>query len=211
MGRSRTCSRTSRRSRVTLSGAPVACGGELLVVGDVVGKGHAAARQAAFVPTVFATTAPFSDDPARLLSWANVVLAERAEQDPGFVTVACVVLSPRERGLRWGYAGHPAALCLDTGEELGGTKSTPRNLRAPRLHLDDPRSRARHRRAALHRRSHRGAPPRRAIRPHPPRQNGPRPATTEPFPHRRSAHRRDPSIRRHAASPPTRSPSRASF
>jgi serine phosphatase RsbU (regulator of sigma subunit) len=86
----------------------------------VVGKGHAAARQAAFVRTVFATTAPFSDDPARLLTWANVVLAERAEEGSGFVTVACVVLSPRERVLRWGYAGHPAALWLDTGEELGG-------------------------------------------------------------------------------------------
>ena len=55
----------------------------LLVVGDVVGKGHSAARHAAFVRTVFATTAPFSDDPARLLGWANVVLAERATEDRG--------------------------------------------------------------------------------------------------------------------------------
>jgi serine phosphatase RsbU (regulator of sigma subunit) len=39
-----------------------------LVVGDVVGKGLAAARRAAFIRTVFATTAPFSDDPARLLA-----------------------------------------------------------------------------------------------------------------------------------------------
>lgn len=97
----------------------------LLVVGDVVGKGQAAARQAAFVRTVFATTAPFSDDPARLLDWANVVLAERTAEAARFVTVACLALSPRERVVRWGYAGHPAALWLDTGEELGGGRTHP--------------------------------------------------------------------------------------
>jgi phosphoserine phosphatase RsbU/P len=97
----------------------------VLVVGDVIGKGRSAARQAAFIRTVFATTAPFSDDPARLLGWANVVLAERRAEDPGFVTVACVAISPRERELRWGYAGHPAALWLDTAEELGGARTHP--------------------------------------------------------------------------------------
>jgi serine phosphatase RsbU (regulator of sigma subunit) len=40
-----------------------------LVVGDVVGKGLGAARRAAFIRTVFATTAPFSDDPARCSGW----------------------------------------------------------------------------------------------------------------------------------------------
>jgi Stage II sporulation protein E (SpoIIE) len=42
-----------------------------LVVGDVAGKGLEAARRATFIRTVFATTAPFSDDPTRLLSWAT--------------------------------------------------------------------------------------------------------------------------------------------
>ena len=51
-----------------------------LVVGDVVGKGLGAARRAAFIRTVFATTAPFSDDPALLLSWANTALIERAKR-----------------------------------------------------------------------------------------------------------------------------------
>jgi phosphoserine phosphatase RsbU/P len=97
----------------------------LLVVGDVVGRGHAAARHAAFVRTVFATTAPFSNDPARLLGWANAVLAERAREDPEFVTVACVAVSPHERVVRWGYAGHPAALWLDTGEQLDGARTFP--------------------------------------------------------------------------------------
>jgi serine phosphatase RsbU (regulator of sigma subunit) len=99
-----------------------------LVVGDVVGKGLGAARRAAFVRTVFATTAPFSDDPAQLLSWANAALAERADGDRDFVTVGCVTVSPREAVLRWGYAGHPPVLWLDTGEQLSGARATPLGL-----------------------------------------------------------------------------------
>jgi serine phosphatase RsbU (regulator of sigma subunit) len=96
-----------------------------LVVGDVVGKGLEAARRAAFVRTVFATTAPFSDDPMQLLSWANTALVERAERERDFVTVGCVTVSPREGVVRWGYAGHPPVLWLDTGEELSGARATP--------------------------------------------------------------------------------------
>lgn len=100
----------------------------VLVVGDVVGKGLAAARRAAFIRTVFATTAPFSHDPALLLSWANTALLERAEEDRDFVTVGCVTFSPRDGGLRWGYAGHPPVLWLDTGEELSGGRAPPLGL-----------------------------------------------------------------------------------
>jgi hypothetical protein len=39
---------------------------------------------AAFIRTVFATTAPFSDDPARLLSWANTSPSARRD-----LTVNC--------------------------------------------------------------------------------------------------------------------------
>ena len=99
-----------------------------LVVGDVVGKGLEAARRAAFVRTVFATTAPFSDDPGQLLSWANTALFERAEDDRDFVTVGCVTYSPHDRVLRWGYAGHPPVLWLDTGEELSGGRAPPLGL-----------------------------------------------------------------------------------
>ena len=94
----------------------------------MVGKGLGAARRAAFTRTVFATTAPFSDDPARLLSWANTALIERAQEDRDFVTVGCVTCSPRERLLRWGYAGHPPVLWLDTGEELSGGRAPPLGL-----------------------------------------------------------------------------------
>ena len=99
-----------------------------LLVGDVVGKGLGAARRAAFIRTVFATTAPFSDDPARLLSWANTALAERGEDAFELVTVGCVTVSPRDHMLRYAYAGHPPVLWLDTGEELSGGRSFPLGL-----------------------------------------------------------------------------------
>ena len=103
----------------------------VLVVGDVIGKGLTAARRAAFVRTVFATTVPFSDDPAQLLGWANVALMERAADNEGdFVTVACAAFAPRERVVRWGYAGHPGMLWLDTGEELEGGRAIPLGLDA---------------------------------------------------------------------------------
>ena len=90
----------------------------VLVVGDVVGHGLQAARRAAFVRTAFAATAPFSDDPWRLLSWANTALVERAGTSADFVTAACMTYLPRERLLRWAYAGHPPALRMADGREL---------------------------------------------------------------------------------------------
>jgi len=90
----------------------------VLVVGDVVGHGLEAARRAAFVRTVFAATAPFSDDPCRLLSWANAALIERVGTISEFVTAACVTYLPGEQRLRWAYAGHPPALWLDDGRPL---------------------------------------------------------------------------------------------
>ena len=94
----------------------------MLVVGDVVGHRLQAARRAAFVRTTFAATAPFSDDPGRLLSWANTALIERAGVGVEFVTAACVTYLPSEQLLRWAYAGHPPALWLDDGRELIATR-----------------------------------------------------------------------------------------
>ena len=93
-----------------------------LVVGDVIGHGLLAARRAAFIRTAFAATAPFSDDPAKLLSWANTALIERAGVSFDFVTAACVTYLPSARLLRWAYAGHPPALALDDGGELAATR-----------------------------------------------------------------------------------------
>jgi len=101
----------------------------VLVVGDVVGHGLAAARRAAFTRTTFAATAPFSDDPCRLLGWANVALTERAGKSIDYVTAACVTYLPREHRLRWAYAGHPPALWLDDPRELAAPKQgTPLGL-----------------------------------------------------------------------------------
>lgn len=98
----------------------------VLVVGDVVGHGLNAARRAAFVRTAFAATAPFADDPCRLLSWANTALIERAGITSEFVTAGCVTYLPDEQLLRWAYAGHPRALWLDNGQELvAPTQGTP--------------------------------------------------------------------------------------
>ena len=90
----------------------------ILVIGDVVGHGLAAARRAAFVRTTFAATAPYSDDPCQLLSWANVALVERADTASEFVTAACVTYLPEHRLLRFAYAGHPPALSMYDGRDL---------------------------------------------------------------------------------------------
>jgi phosphoserine phosphatase RsbU/P len=87
-------------------------------VGDVVGKGLQAARRSAFTRTVLASVAAFSDDPGRLLQWVNVALVERIGEGAEFVTAACVTYDPGTRVLRFASAGHPAALRLESGDEL---------------------------------------------------------------------------------------------
>lgn len=98
----------------------------LLVIGDVVGHGLAAARRAAFVRTTFAATAPFSDDPCQLLNWANAALVERADTSSEFVTAACVTYLPEHRLLRFAYAGHPPAISVyDDREFVTSSQGTP--------------------------------------------------------------------------------------
>jgi serine phosphatase RsbU (regulator of sigma subunit) len=94
----------------------------VLVVGDVVGHGLHAAQRAAFVRTAFASTAPFSDDPRKLLGWANAALVERAGPSFEFITAACVTYLPDNQVLRWAYAGHPPALWLHNGRQLAAPK-----------------------------------------------------------------------------------------
>jgi sigma-B regulation protein RsbU (phosphoserine phosphatase) len=102
----------------------------VMVIGDVVGHGLQAARRAAFVRTAFAATAPFSDDPWRLLSWANTALVDRAGTSADFVTAACMTYLPRDRLLRWAYAGHPPALLMADGRELvAPTQGVPLGVR----------------------------------------------------------------------------------
>jgi serine phosphatase RsbU (regulator of sigma subunit) len=93
--------------------------------GDVVGHGLHAAQRAAFVRTAFASTAPFSDDPRKLLGWANAALVERAGTGHEYVTAACVTYLPDNQILRWAYAGHPPALWMHDGQELAAPRQGP--------------------------------------------------------------------------------------
>jgi serine phosphatase RsbU (regulator of sigma subunit) len=90
----------------------------IVVVGDVAGKGVDAARRAAFVRTAFATSAPFTDDPCRLLELANTALLEQQVEPAMFVTCACIVFSPSDHRMTWSLAGHPPPLWLDDGMPL---------------------------------------------------------------------------------------------
>jgi serine phosphatase RsbU (regulator of sigma subunit) len=98
----------------------------VIVVGDVVGKGVEAARDAAFLRTAFATIARFSDDPGRLLEWANAAFRERVRRASRFATAACLTFDPATRRLRWALAGHPTPLRLGSGDELPvGRRGSP--------------------------------------------------------------------------------------
>jgi serine phosphatase RsbU (regulator of sigma subunit) len=92
----------------------------VVAVGDVCGKGLDAARQAVFVRTALATTAPYSEDPCNLLQLANAALVERAGLSWSFVTAACMSFVPEERRFAWAMAGHEAPLWLDNGNSLNG-------------------------------------------------------------------------------------------
>lgn len=100
-------------------------GTTILVIGDVVGKGVEAAQRAAFVRTALATSAPFVDDPCRLLQLANQSLIEKAGTSSLFVTAACAVYTREEECLRWALAGHWPPLLLDHVAELRHEKATP--------------------------------------------------------------------------------------
>jgi serine phosphatase RsbU (regulator of sigma subunit) len=90
----------------------------IVVVGDVAGKGVEAARRAAFVRTAFATSAPFTDDPVRLLELANAALIEQQGEQVMLVTCACIVFSPSDHRMSWALAGHPPPMWLDDGTPL---------------------------------------------------------------------------------------------
>jgi serine phosphatase RsbU (regulator of sigma subunit) len=90
----------------------------IVVVGDVAGKGVDAARRAAFVRTAFATSAPYTDDPCRLLELANTAVLEQQVEQSMFVTCACIVFSPSEHTMSWALAGHPPPMWLDNGSPL---------------------------------------------------------------------------------------------
>jgi serine phosphatase RsbU (regulator of sigma subunit) len=96
----------------------------LVVVGDVVGHGLAAARRASFVRATIALFAEYAEDPMTILRLANTALAER---DPGteFVTVLCASFAPDRGTVTWASAGHPAPWDLDRGLPLANVRHCP--------------------------------------------------------------------------------------
>jgi serine phosphatase RsbU (regulator of sigma subunit) len=96
----------------------------LVVVGDVVGHGLAAARRASFVRATIALFAEYADDPMTILRLANTALAER---EPGteFVTVLCASFAPDRGTVTWASAGHPAPWDLDRGLPLANVRHCP--------------------------------------------------------------------------------------
>ena len=99
-------------------------GTALVVVGDVVGHGLAAARRASFVRTTIALFAEYTNDPMTILRLANTALTER---EPGteFVTALCAIFAADRGTMTWASAGHPPPWDLDRGEPLPNVGRCP--------------------------------------------------------------------------------------
>ncbi|MBA2637744.1 MAG: SpoIIE family protein phosphatase [Solirubrobacterales bacterium] len=97
-----------------------------VAVGDAVGHGLRAAKQASFVRTSLSTFAAFTDDPQRLLELANYSLLERTGARPEFVTCVCANLRPEQGEVVVASAGHPVPLRLDDASEVAaGAQGRP--------------------------------------------------------------------------------------
>jgi serine phosphatase RsbU (regulator of sigma subunit) len=93
----------------------------IVVVGDAVGHGLAAARRAAFVRTTIALYARYTNDPIAILRLVNAAVLER---EPGteFVTALCARFEADAGTVTWASAGHPPPWDLDRGVPLGTTR-----------------------------------------------------------------------------------------
>ena len=93
-------------------------GTAILVIGDVVGKGLAAARRSTFVRAMVTACAPYLDDPAAILRTVNTEVVHQQGVTAQFITMLCVVVKP-DMTVAWASAGHPPPLSLDDGRPLG--------------------------------------------------------------------------------------------
>ncbi len=100
----------------------------VVVVGDVSGKGVAAAQCAAFVRTSLATFAPYTHSPSKLLELANRALLERGHDFEMLVTAACAVVDPAAQTVTWSLAGHPPPHRLDGGAPVAVKTGLPLGL-----------------------------------------------------------------------------------
>jgi sigma-B regulation protein RsbU (phosphoserine phosphatase) len=86
-----------------------------VVMGDVSGKGAAAALYAAMVSGLLRTLAPNFNRPSKLLMNLNDALMER-RADARFVTLLCLHWQPRTRELRMANAGGMPPLIMHNGQ-----------------------------------------------------------------------------------------------
>ena len=93
-------------------------GAAILVIGDVVGKGMAAARRSTFVRAMVTACAPYLDDPAGILRTVNTELVHQHGATAQFITMLCVVVRP-DATIAWASAGHPPPVSLADGRPLG--------------------------------------------------------------------------------------------
>ncbi len=87
-----------------------------VIVGDVSGKGTAAAFYMAEVKGIIDTLVDLYDSPARLLSQANKVLYRSLERNM-FVTVLCAFIDPVSRRVRFSRGGHSPMIWCRSGKE----------------------------------------------------------------------------------------------
>ena len=97
-------------------------GAAILVIGDVVGKGLAAARRSTFVRAMVTACAPFLDDPAAILRTVNTELVHQHGASAQFITMLCVVVKP-DMTMSWASAGHPPPVSLSDGQPIGDLRT----------------------------------------------------------------------------------------
>ena len=97
-------------------------GAAILVIGDVVGKGIAAARRSTFVRAMVTASAPYLDDPAAILRTVNTELVHQHGVSAQFITMLCVVVQP-DMSMAWASAGHPPPVSLADGQPLANLQT----------------------------------------------------------------------------------------
>jgi serine phosphatase RsbU (regulator of sigma subunit) len=97
--------------------APSSNDSVLVVVGDVVGHGLAAARRASYVRATIGLFAEHTNDPMSILRLANTALAER-EPGTDYITALCAIFAADRSTVTWASAGHPPPWDLDRAEPL---------------------------------------------------------------------------------------------
>jgi PAS domain S-box-containing protein len=106
---------------------PVPGGGVGLVMGDVAGKGLAAASMVGRLRSALRAYALEGHAPARVLEQLNRLIWTEGE-DSQMATLIYLVVDPNEDELRWVNAGHPPPLLVDGNEQpqyLEGGSSVP--------------------------------------------------------------------------------------